>query len=254
MATLSWPEIVHKNKMWAQPRNKSPSNSRYNSADPPEHRSGFWTFNGNKKFEQKVYDHHVSPTALQEAAKKRKTRQPEDLPMKYSFAESRNHMASQSLQRFQNTTFVKSAEDSSVSLCRMGKRLFEDAVDRATSVGTPETSRTSDSLQIFPNLNCSFPGSMKTVPSYATGHKRQKHNGPTITGSPLYNKQDIELYTIRCESSMSSGSRAATAPELKNQAERITSAFQVKPSNVQPTKKPPEYILIPLDEETKTKY
>ena len=258
MASLSWPEIVHQNQRWAQPWTKPTSTHRSHSADLHGQRHRY------KNHGIKVFDHHASPIALQEASLRRKTRNLDDLPMKYSVTESRSHMDTQRSRRCQTAMSEKSTRDESVHQCNLGKRLFEDAVDRATTAGSVEPSLTSDS---FPSLGTPSSGSVKTTPSYASGHKRQKHNGPTFIGSPLYNKQDIDLYTIRSESSLSKNStsleRANTAPELKRQIERITSEFRVVPSNAPSTlngdtsyfhTRHQDYLLIPLDGEKTTKH
>ena len=136
-------------------------------------------------------------------------------------------------------------------------QLFDDAVDRATSWGSTEPSTSSDSIQNFPSLRT--PNGLQ-IETDASGHKRQKHNGPTATGSPIYNKQDVEIRTIRSESSMSNsspGQGMTTNPELRKQMDRITYEFRVVPSNgpsvvggsvncLNIVKK--NYLLIPLNE------
>ena len=162
---------------------------------------------------------------------KRKTSKLVDLPMKYSLAESRSRMASQLSERCQTIMSVRTTRDESINLCNLGKRLFDDAVDRATSWGSTEPSTSSGSIQSFPSLRTH---NMKISVTYASRHKRQRHNGPTLIGSPIYNKQDVELRTIRSESSMSNsspGEGMTTNPELRKQMDRITSEFRVVQSN-----------------------
>ena len=201
-----------------------------------------------------MYDHHASPIALQEASLKRKTRNLDALPMKYSAMESRSQMATLRSKRCQTAMSVNTTMDESVHQRNLSKRLFEDAVDRATSAGSVEPSLSADSMRSFPSLGS---GSVRTTLSYTFGHKRQKHNGFTLTGSPLYNKQDTELYIVRSESSLSKNSISQVqAPELQRQIERITSEFRVVPSNAPSTLngdtslftcRSRDYLLIPLD-------
>ena len=237
--------------MWSQSRTISPSNFRLHTANSQGQRDIY------KRVGKKLNDYHASPIALQEAAMKRKTNKLDDLPMKYSLAESRSIMASQRSDRCRTVISVRTTRDESVNLCNLGKRLFNDAVDRATSWGSTEPSTSSDSIQSFPSLRTP---NVKVSLSYASGHKRQKHNGPTAIGSPIYNKQDVEIRTIRSESSMSNnspGQEMTTNPELRKQMDRITSEFRVVPSNgpsivggkvncLNIVKK--NYLLIPLNE------
>ena len=236
--------------MWSQSRTISPSNYRLITADSRGQRNKY------KRVGQNVNVYHASPIVLQEAAMKRKTSKLDDLPMKYSLAESRSIMASQRSDRCRTVISVRTTRDESVNLCNLGKRLFDDAVDRATSWGSTEPSTSSGSIQSFPSLSTP---NMKVSLSYASGHKRQKHNGPTATGSPIYSKQDVEIRTIRSESSMSNGNpgQGTTNPELRKQMDRITSEFRVVSSNGPPVvgssvnclnivKK--NYLLIPFNE------
>ena len=211
--------------MWTQSTTASPSNFRLNSAKSQGQRNRY------NRVGKKLNDYHASPITLQEAAMKRKTSKLDDLPMKYSLAESRSRMASQISERCQTIMSFRTTRDESINLCNLGKRLFDDAVDRATSWGSTEPSTSSGSTQSFPSLRTH---NMKISLTYASRHKRQRHNGPTLIGSPIYNKQDVELRTIRSESSMSNsspGEEMTTNPALRKQMDRITSKFRVVHSN-----------------------
>ena len=236
----------------SQSRTISPSNYRFDSARSRGYRNRY------KRSARTVSDYHGSPIALQKAATKRKTAKLEDLSMKYSLAESRSRMASQRSERSHTAVSVLITRDESENLCSLGKRLFEDAVDRATSSGSTEPSASCDSVQSFPSLGSS---NMKEFPAYASVHKRQKHNGPSLMGSLLYNKQDVELRTIRSESSMSnsdpSQAIATTNPELKKHLDKITLQFRVVPTTAQSSVEvdaqcsntvSQNYLLVPLNQ------
>ena len=162
------------------------------------------------------------------------------------------------------------AEETSGGLCFMGKQLFDEAVERASSSACNETDTSlyGVSLSSFPSLGNSQHQSAitaRSAPSYATskhGNKRLRHNGPTAIGSPIYNK--VELLSTRSitPSPQPQMQRSKTAPEIKRYMDRITTSYKVVPSCAQSVLNGAvssrcstinlgaEYLLIPKDGET----
>ncbi len=153
----------------------------------------------------------------------------------------------------------------------MGKQLFDEAVERASSsaYNETETSLYGVSLSSFPSLgNSQHPSAItaRTAPSYATsthGNKRLRHNGPTTIGSPIYNKVDLLSTRSITPTQQPTMHRSKTAPEMKRHMDRITTNYKVVPSSAQSVLNGgamssrcstinlgAEYLLVPKDWET----
>ncbi len=118
---LTWPEVVHENKRWVT-RDLHSATSGHNRESKRR----------PKTVDSRILRHkdHAFPRAPEQAALNGATKRPQDLAVRISPEESTSHVMTSSLQ-VRRSQVPAAVCDQSAQQCRLHRRLFLDAVEKA---------------------------------------------------------------------------------------------------------------------------
>lgn len=237
--------------------------------------------NGLRSPGPKTSGHHGGPSRQASAGI---LRSPGDLPMPITFHQSRESMRTRRSTRSLEKNSVGKVEKASIQQCRQNKLLFEEAVDRAESTvnlnhsdlvsptltsnfsyiqqkgpsfqksSLPSSYSNRSNYSSLPTLNdlSSYSQGDKFLPDYARPSNcsiKSKTNGPTVIGSPLYNKRGSVSGEDRSSEAVSTRitynhERYRTAPPaIKKYMKDVSSSYKVVVPWIDPGEQPSHHIL-----------